>query len=112
MFERRLRAKMEPWRSKVLELIQLIPKGKVTTYGTIAKKLRMPSPRLVGRILHTNTNPDLYPCHRVVFVDGSLAPAYVFGGQEKQKQRLQEENVQFIHEKVDLPRCLYAFVDN
>jgi methylated-DNA-[protein]-cysteine S-methyltransferase len=64
---------MDTYRQSVYALLTKIPKGKVTTYGIIAKKLKMPTPRLVGRILHQNTNPKKYPCHRVVFSNGSLA---------------------------------------
>lgn len=44
-----------------------IPRGKVTTYGAIAKKLRSKGySRAVGTALATNPLPLAIPCHRVV----------------------------------------------
>jgi methylated-DNA-protein-cysteine methyltransferase-like protein len=99
---------MESFRLPVLKLLTTIPKGKVVTYGQIAKVLKVPTPRLVGRILHNNTNPEMYPCHRVVFSDGSLAKGYVFGGEGKQREILQHEGVSFIENKVDLRHHRYV----
>ncbi|OGH17170.1 MAG: hypothetical protein A3C30_03245 [Candidatus Levybacteria bacterium RIFCSPHIGHO2_02_FULL_40_18] len=62
---------------KVYDLVQEIPKGKVTTYGSIAKKLNM-SPRVVGYALHINPDSGLTPCHRVVDRNGRIAKRYAF----------------------------------
>lgn len=51
----------------------MIPKGKVGTYGDIAKALGNPrSSRQVGRFLHLNPHAPKVPCHRVVNSDGRL----------------------------------------
>jgi methylated-DNA-protein-cysteine methyltransferase-like protein len=98
---------MEKFRQKVYNLLKTIPKGKVTTYGQIAKKLSMPTPRLVGKILHMNTNPEMYPCHRVVFSNGQLAKGYVFGGEGKQREILEREGISFSENKVNLKSHLH-----
>lgn len=100
-------SKQEIHQLEVLEYIATIPIGKVTTYGKIAKDLFLPTPRLVGKILHTNPDSSKYPCHRVVFSDGSLAPAYAFGGAQVQKKKLLAEGVLFKKNKVDLKNCAY-----
>ena len=41
----------------VYKFVSSIPKGKVTTYGYISKKLKINSARLVGQILHKNIDP-------------------------------------------------------
>ena len=92
------------YQAEVLAYIATIPPGKVTTYGRIAKYLLLPTPRLVGRILHTNPDNKKYPCHRVVFANGALAPAYAFGGATVQKEKLSAEGVVFVGEKVDLKK--------
>jgi len=56
--------------------------------------------RVVGFALHQNPDPKNIPCHRVVFKDGSLAPGYLFGGKEKQKQLLLSEGVKFQDDRV------------
>lgn len=94
---------------KVYKLLLTIPAGKVVTYGQIANKLGLPTPRMVGRILHNNPEPFDIPCHRVVFSDGSLAPSYAFGGKEKQKELLVKEGVIFNSSKVDFKKSGYSF---
>ncbi len=86
----------------MLDAVVAIPKGFVATYGQIAKRAGIKSPRAVGQIIHRNTDPVAVPCHRVVFADGSLSTAYAFGGASAQRARLMSEGVEFIGEKVDL----------
>jgi len=55
------------FRRKVYSLLQEIPNGKVTTYGTLAKKLgSIRYARAVGTAVATNPLPLVIPCHRVV----------------------------------------------
>lgn len=91
---------------KIFNLVSKIPKGKVMTYGQIAKKLGIKSPRLVGRVLHQNIDPKNIPCHRVVFADGSLSYSYAFGGIKEQRENLEKEEVTFIKQKVNLEKDL------
>lgn len=79
----------------VYDLLLTIPKGKVTTYGAIGKKLGL-NPRHVGRILHVNPDAPRVPCHRVVKSDGHMAGGYALGGNTGQMQRLQDEGVHFV----------------
>lgn len=80
---------------RVYKIVSEIPRGKVTTYGEIAKKLRMKNPRVVGYALHVNKNPMDVPCHRVVNIKGELAPGFAFGGKDIQKKLLLNEGVEF-----------------
>ncbi len=96
------------FREKVFRAVAMIPEGKVGTYAQVAELAGIAgAARAVGNALHSNTNPALVPCHRVVFSDGSLACAYAFGDPEKQKERLKTEGVIFTEDgsKVDLARC-------
>lgn len=90
-------SKVKNYKDKVYDLVIKIPKGKVTTYGAIAKKLHM-SPRTVGTALHLNTYEGGVPCHRVVNRDGRIAPGFAFGGPGIQKKLLEKEGVKFIDE--------------
>jgi len=56
---------------KVYVLCKKIPKGKITTYGAIAKALNS-SPRAVGQALRCNPYAPIVPCHRVIMSDGSI----------------------------------------
>ena len=79
----------------VYEAVQLIPRGKVATYGQIARMIGAPrSSRAVGYALHANPRPGVIPCHRVVNREGRLAPAFAFGGPEIQARLLENEGVE------------------
>lgn len=94
---------------KVYQFVRTIPKGKVTTYGAIAKKLDM-SARVVGYALHLNPDGAKTPCHRVVNREGRVAPGYAFGGHDEQKRRLEQEGIKFIDEQhLDLKKYLFNF---
>ncbi|MCE4616264.1 MAG: MGMT family protein [Aeropyrum sp.] len=75
----------------VYTLVQTVPQGRVTTYGSIAKLLNT-SPRVIGRILASNDNPIVVPCHRVVRSDGGLG-GYSFGGETFKAKLLMLEGV-------------------
>jgi len=93
----------------VYSVVRQIPKGKVATYATVAKKAKT-TPRVVGFALHANKNPKEIPCHRVIKTDGALANGYAFGGKEKQKELLQKEGVYFKNPViVDLLRSDFSF---
>ena len=49
-----------------------IPRGNVTTYKIIAKKMNTKAYRAVGNACRTNPNPPHIPCHRVVRSDGGV----------------------------------------
>lgn len=74
---------------EILSVVDEIPKGKVATYGQIAKLIgRDKNSRLVGRVLGMAEYYGKYPCHRVVNHAGRLAP-----GWREQKYLLEEEGV-------------------
>lgn len=56
---------------RVYAIAQLIPEGKVTTYGAIAKVLHSHA-RAVGQALRHNPFAPIVPCHRIVASDGSI----------------------------------------
>lgn len=78
----------------VYEQVKKIPKGKVATYGQIAKLCGSPrASRAVGYALHFNPLPGIIPCHRVVNRFGGLAVKFAFGGIDAQKELLENEGV-------------------
>lgn len=92
---------------RVYEVVRAIPKGKVATYGQVARLAGMPrAARYVGQALHHNPTPIETPCHRVVFSDGCLAEHFGFGGASIQRQLLEAEDVVFVDPMhVDLASC-------
>ena len=90
---------------RIYEAVKRIPKGRVATYGQVAKMAgneRMS--RAVGNALHKNPDPDHIPCFRVVNSKGELAGAFAFGGANVQADLLREDGVEVVDVKVDLKR--------
>jgi len=81
---------------KVYEVVRQIPKGKVATYGQIAKIIGEPrKAKIVGWALHSNPYKGTVPCHRVVNRNGELSGSFAFGGMEVQRKLLEEEGIIF-----------------
>lgn len=80
----------------VYEIVKQIPRGKVMSYGQVARAAGFPrKAREVGWALHVNPDPEHIPCHRVVNREGRVSPAFVFGGENMQVALLKSEGVEF-----------------
>jgi O-6-methylguanine DNA methyltransferase len=77
--------------AKMRQLLRRIPKGKVTTYGVLAKKLGT-SPRAVGIMLKHN-DPRVAPCYKVVRADGTLGGYSGPGGVKEKIRMLKRDGV-------------------
>jgi methylated-DNA-[protein]-cysteine S-methyltransferase len=88
------------FNEKVWAVCARVPKGKVTTYAAIARKLGTVAYRAVGNAMNKNPHAPRVPCHRVVGSDGSLTG--FASGVEKKKRLLKAEGVVFANGKVDL----------
>lgn len=98
------------FQDKVLNLTKKIPKGKVTTYGVIAKRLNTKAYRAVGVALKNNKKPIIIPCHRVVCSDGFIG-GYKGKLNSKEKIRLlKKEGIEIRNNKViDFKKKLFRF---
>lgn len=96
-------------REKALEIVGMIPKGKVLTYGRVAKMAGVKSARPVGNWLHTHNQPiSVVPCHRVVNAQGGLAKNFGAKGKIRtQVKRLKAEGVEVVNNKVNLEQYLW-----
>lgn len=94
---------------EVYKIVKKIPKGKVATYGQIAKILGNPRKSIVvGWALHSNPSPGTIPCHRVVNREGRLSGAFAFGGMDVQRSLLEKEGIEVNDEGiVDLATYLW-----
>lgn len=98
------------FNQRVYEVLRQLPKGKVTTYGDIARLIGAPrSARQVGWALHNNPEPIKNPCHRVVFKDGSVCTNFAFGGPEVQIQLLEAEGVSVVNGRIDMKKYRWEF---
>ena len=95
---------------EVYTLLKTIPKGKVTTYGDVARALGYPCrAKFVGYALHVNPDPENISCYKVVNREGRLAPAFAFGGEDSQRAMLEADGVEVVNGKVDLEKYRHIF---
>jgi len=77
-----------------------VPKGKITTYGDLAKAVGLKNgQRIIGKIMNKNPYPVLVPCHRVVMSTGKIG-GYAYGEHVKMKM-LSDEGIQIINGKIE-----------
>lgn len=85
--------------SDVYEVVKLIPKGRVTSYGAIAHYLGAKSgARMVGWAMHGC--PKGVPAHRVVNSQGLLTGKHHFKTPDTMEMRLKKEGVMVFNNKI------------
>lgn len=97
---------MSEFQSRVLKLVSMVPRGKVTTYKELALALGKPRAcRAVANALARNPNPVMIPCHRVVRSDGKIG-GYKLGARRKMKLLL-EESIKIEKSRIDLTKHMF-----
>ena len=86
---------------EVYEIVRLVPKGRVTTYGAIARYLSLRAgARMVGWAMNASHHAPNVPAHRVVNSAGILSGKNFFGGPTIMQQLLEDEGVEILDDKV------------
>ena len=86
---------------KVYEVAALIPYGRVTSYGAIARYLGAArSARMVGWAMNNSHEHHDIPAHRVVNRNGLLTGKHHFGGTNLMQQLLENEGIRIKDNKV------------
>lgn len=87
---------------QVYEIARLIPKGRVTSYGAIAKSLgAAKSSRMVGHaMLYAGAAYPQVPAHRVVNSSGLLTGKFHFNPPELMEELLKQEGIEVKNDKV------------
>ena len=85
----------------VYDVVRLVPRGRVTTYGAIAKYLGASrSSRMVGWAMNaSHTQPDI-PAHRVVNRQGMLTGKKMFAYPMQMQELLEAEGVRVVDDRV------------
>lgn len=92
---------------KVYEVAKLIPYGKVTSYGAIAKYLGAArSARMVGYAMNGSHNKDV-PAHRVVNRKGLLTGKHHFDGTNLMQQLLESEGIEVVENQIQNLESVY-----
>ena len=86
---------------RVYGIARIIPFGKVTSYGAIAKALGAArSARMVGWAMNASHSLDDVPAHRVVNRNGLLTGKMHFDGTNLMQQLLENEGVVVIDNQI------------
>jgi methylated-DNA-[protein]-cysteine S-methyltransferase len=107
--------KTSKFYEKAYKLCKKIPKGKVTTYGAIARKLGSNAYRAVGTAMNKNpygilrcNGKSMVPCHRVINSNGFVGQ-FAHGSKAKIKL-LQSEGIFVDKSKmINLKKYLFNF---
>jgi len=100
-------AKMDAAWKRLYALVKRIPKGRVTTYGHLARAVRLPGgARAAGRAMAACPRGQAIPWHRVVAAGGRIAVREPFAS--LQRKLLEAEGTRLIERRVALSDHLWA----
>ncbi len=98
----------EQRREAIYLALAQIPKGKVITYGNLAKLAGMPNgARLAGRLMCELPTGSRLPWHRVVNSQGKLSLPMDSESYREQIRRLEKEGIEIKNGKIKL--SIYAY---
>jgi methylated-DNA-[protein]-cysteine S-methyltransferase len=89
-------------------LLAKIPKGKISTYGLLAKKLKI-HPRYVGKLLSKNPNGVKYPCYKIILSSGRLGGYTSKHGVKDKIKKLRKDGIEIKNNRINLKRYLFNF---
>lgn len=85
----------------VFEIVKLIPEGRVTSYGAIAKYLgSAKSSRMVGWAMNASHKMPGVPAHRVVNRNGLLSGKMHFETPDAMEERLKVEGIMVVNDQI------------
>ena len=92
----------QSFNALVYEMVKMIPHGRVTSYGAIAKALGFPNySRRVGKALaQCGEQNEQIPAHRVLNANGYLSGAANFPNPGQLQKMLEQEGIIVIKNKV------------
>ncbi len=97
---------MSTW-DPVYKLVKLIPRGRVTTYGALAKSLRLRGgARTAGRAMAASPSGKGIPWHRVVGAGGKLLIREPYSS--LQRKLLESEGVTVLESRVRIKEHLWT----
>jgi len=94
-------AKHGDFFDSVYEVVKLIPHGRATSYGAIAKYLgSAKSSRMVGWAMNAAHNKPEVPAHRVVNRNGLLTGKHHFETPTRMQELLEAEGIQVVNDQI------------
>ena len=111
-------SKLSPYQQAILRILAEVPKGKVITYGDLAKELARRDPkwspsasRAVGTTMKNNPCAPQVPCHRVIKSDGTIGNfrGGAKGAVDEKILMLRDEGVTVTSGRIDLNEYRHKF---
>jgi methylated-DNA-protein-cysteine methyltransferase-like protein len=103
-----MQKELTKFSQRVLKLIKTIPKGKVATYGQIAKLAGKPgAARAVAWLLHSCSKSHRLPWHRVLNSKGGISFSVYSLNYILQKNLLEKERIVFVDGRLNLKKYLF-----
>ena len=91
-----------PFGKKVYEILKTTPKGKVVTYGQLAKMAEKPkAARAVGTMMRKNKDPKHIPCYKVVRGDLRIGKYSAKGGIKRKDHLLKKDGIETKNGKIE-----------
>jgi len=104
----KLSEKNKDFFQNVFDVVRLIPEGRVTSYGAIARYLGSPrSSRMVGWAMNASHKEIGIPAHRVVNRNGLLTGKVHFNPPEAMELRLKSEGIVVKDDKIQNFKDVY-----
>ena len=95
-----MQADTQSFFEKVYGVVRLVPYGRVTSYGAIARYLGAArSARMVGYAMNSSHGKDV-PAHRVVNRKGLLTGKHHFEGTNLMQQLLENEGIKVVDNQI------------
>ncbi|MHB8500438.1 MAG: MGMT family protein [Candidatus Acidiferrales bacterium] len=91
----------------VYKLVKQIPRGRVLTYGALARALRLPGgARTAGRAMGATPQGKGVPWHRVLGASGKILIREPYAS--LQKKLLESEGIQVIESRINIKKHLWT----
>ena len=95
------KSKEPSFHELVYQVVREIPKGKVTSYGSIAAALGTPkSSRMVGWAMNASHGDPTIPAHRVVNRNGLLTGKMHFATPTQMQELLEKEGIKVENDQI------------
>jgi methylated-DNA-protein-cysteine methyltransferase-like protein len=91
----------------VYKLVKQIPRGRVLTYGALARALRLPGgARTAGRAMGATPRGQAIPWHRVLGTDGKILIREPYAS--LQKKLLESEGIAVVESRINIKKYLWT----
>ena len=100
---------MPSQKEKIYEKLRQVPKGRVVTYGELARSIGTNAFRFVGSCMKTNPDPVKTPCYKVILSSGKIGNYSGIGGIKSKISKLKSDGIEIIDGKIDLDKFGWKF---